>query len=126
MQARSGPSDEGQQFIIFWACGRQVTNGFRHLSVRWPRFARGDGRSRSLRSSSAPTASQSRSLCPSGGADGSRCSVLLYQAGADPHIDDPLGGALTSSQLARRDTIVFDGCRVLGLPIAWNLAGGYQ
>ncbi len=54
------------------------------------------------------------------------CSVLLYQAGADPHIDDPLGGALTSNQLARRDEIVFDGCRALGLPVAWNLAGGYQ
>ena len=54
------------------------------------------------------------------------CSVLLYQAGADPHIDDPLGGALTSGQFARRDALVFDGCRALGLPVAWNLAGGYQ
>lgn len=52
--------------------------------------------------------------------------IVLYQAGADPHIDDPLGGFLTSKQLAQRDRIVFSACRRLGLPIAWNLAGGYQ
>lgn len=54
------------------------------------------------------------------------CDVLLYQAGADPHIDDPLGGWLTGAQLARRDREVFRHCREHGLPIAWNLAGGYQ
>ena len=54
------------------------------------------------------------------------CDVLLYQAGADPHIDDPLGGWLTTAQLRRRDEIVFSTARRLGLPIAWNLAGGYQ
>lgn len=27
------------------------------------------------------------------------CDVLLYQAGADPHIDDPLGGWLTTGVL---------------------------
>ena len=55
-----------------------------------------------------------------------RCDVLLYQAGADPHIDDPLGGWLTTQQLARRDLIVFDTARQMALPVAWNLAGGYQ
>jgi acetoin utilization deacetylase AcuC-like enzyme len=54
------------------------------------------------------------------------CDVLLYQAGADPHIDDPLGGWLTTAQLAERDARVFAACRALGLPVAWNLAGGYQ
>lgn len=54
------------------------------------------------------------------------CDVLLYQAGADPHIDDPLGGWLTDDQLQRRDRLVFEGCRDLCLPVAWNLAGGYQ
>lgn len=54
------------------------------------------------------------------------CSVLLYQAGADPHVDDPLGGVLTSAQMRERDRIVFENCRRLGLPVAWNLAGGYQ
>jgi acetoin utilization deacetylase AcuC-like enzyme len=56
----------------------------------------------------------------------SECDVVLYQAGADPHIDDPLGGWLTTEQLRRRDEIVFDTCAALGLPVAWNLAGGYQ
>ena len=54
------------------------------------------------------------------------CDVLLYQAGADPHVDDPLGGFLDDEQLARRDAIVFAEARKLGLPVAWNLAGGYQ
>jgi acetoin utilization deacetylase AcuC-like enzyme len=54
------------------------------------------------------------------------CDVVLYQAGADPHVNDPLGGFLDDVQLARRDAIVFKGMRSLGLPVAWNLAGGYQ
>ena len=54
------------------------------------------------------------------------CDIVLYQAGADPHIDDPLGGYLTTEQLHERDRIVFRECRRLNLPIAWNLAGGYQ
>jgi len=52
--------------------------------------------------------------------------VVLYQAGADPHVDDPLGGLLTSAQLRERDAFVFEECRKLGLGVAWNLAGGYQ
>lgn len=52
--------------------------------------------------------------------------VVLYQAGADPHLDDPLGGFLTTEQLRERDRIVFTTCARLGLPVAWNLAGGYQ
>lgn len=55
-----------------------------------------------------------------------RCQVLLYQAGADPHVDDPLGGWMTTKQLARRDQIVFETAREIGIPVAWNLAGGYQ
>ena len=54
------------------------------------------------------------------------CDVVLYQAGADPHIEDPLGGFLDDEQLAERDTIVFTQARKLGIPVAWNLAGGYQ
>jgi acetoin utilization deacetylase AcuC-like enzyme len=56
----------------------------------------------------------------------SGCDVLLYQAGADPHVDDPLGGWLTTAQLAERDRIVFETAHRIRLPIAWNLAGGYQ
>lgn len=54
------------------------------------------------------------------------CDLVLYQAGADPHIKDPLGGWLTGPQLLHRDFLVFEHCRKLGLPVAWNLAGGYQ
>ena len=54
------------------------------------------------------------------------CDLVLYQAGADPHIDDPLGGWLTTEQLYRRDRAVFEGLKHLGIPVAWNLAGGYQ
>lgn len=56
----------------------------------------------------------------------SECDVLLYQAGADPHVDDPFGGFLTTEELSTRDEIVFSQCAKMGLPIAWNLAGGYQ
>jgi acetoin utilization deacetylase AcuC-like enzyme len=54
------------------------------------------------------------------------CDIVLYQAGADPHIDDPLGGFLTTPQLAMRDWRVFSGLRAGGIPVAWDLAGGYQ
>lgn len=54
------------------------------------------------------------------------CDVVLYQAGADPHIDDPYGGWLTDAQLMQRDWRVFQGLRRMGIPVAWNLAGGYQ
>ena len=54
------------------------------------------------------------------------CDLVLYQAGADPHINDPLGGWLTTEQLYRRDARVFDGLREMCIPVAWNLAGGYQ
>ena len=56
----------------------------------------------------------------------SACDVVLYQAGADPHLDDPLGGFLTTEQLAYRDECVFAGLRKLNVPVAWVLAGGYQ
>ena len=54
------------------------------------------------------------------------CDVILYQAGADPHVDDPLGGWLTMEQLFEGDRRVFQAAHALGVPIAWNLAGGYQ
>ena len=54
------------------------------------------------------------------------CDALLKQAGADPNINDPLGGWLTTEQLRERDQLVFEYCRQVKLPIAWNLAGDYQ
>ncbi len=52
--------------------------------------------------------------------------IILYQAGADPHISDPLGGYLTTVEMIERDHIVFEAARSQGIPLAWNLAGGYQ
>lgn len=52
--------------------------------------------------------------------------VLIYQAGADCHVDDPLGGWMTSSQMEERDRLVFEFCEARGTPYVWNLAGGYQ
>lgn len=54
------------------------------------------------------------------------CDIILYQAGADPHVADPLGGWLDTPQLAERDRLVFESAKALGIPVAWNLAGGYQ
>jgi len=52
------------------------------------------------------------------------CDLILYQAGADPHTDDPLGGILSTKQMSWRDRQVFE--QLGHLPLVWNLAGGYQ
>jgi acetoin utilization deacetylase AcuC-like enzyme len=51
------------------------------------------------------------------------CDLVLYQAGADMHLDDPLGGILDDAGMLLRDQTVFS--RIKG-GIAWNLAGGYR
>jgi acetoin utilization deacetylase AcuC-like enzyme len=51
---------------------------------------------------------------------------ILYQAGADVHVEDPLGGILTTEQMTERDRLIFRAARSSGTPIAWNRAGGYQ
>lgn len=56
----------------------------------------------------------------------SGCDIVLYQAGGDQHIDDPLGGLLTTAQMRLRDLKVFTHLHARGMPVAWNLAGGYQ
>lgn len=58
--------------------------------------------------------------------DSLRGEVLIYQAGADAHLWDPLGGWMTSVQMRKRDRIVFEYCHERSLPVVWNLAGGYQ
>lgn len=55
-----------------------------------------------------------------------RPDVVFYQAGVDVHVDDPLGGLLTTAQVRSRDHEVFRVARELGIPLTWNLAGGYQ
>jgi acetoin utilization deacetylase AcuC-like enzyme len=52
--------------------------------------------------------------------------LILFQAGADVHIDDPLGGVLNSEQIRERDRRVFEAANKAQVPLAWNLAGGYQ
>jgi acetoin utilization deacetylase AcuC-like enzyme len=59
-------------------------------------------------------------------ADAFACDLVLYQAGADPHIQDPLGGLLTDKQMFHRDRMVFEQARGIRKPLAWNLAGGYR
>lgn len=57
---------------------------------------------------------------------GFRPDLVFFQAGADAHLDDPLGGMLSTEQMRERDRTVFTVCRELGIPLTWNLAGGYQ
>lgn len=62
---------------------------------------------------------------PEFGAD--RCrAVVLYQAGADCHVGDPLGGFLTTQDMRERDRLVFRLAVQHRAPLVWNLAGGYQ
>ncbi len=53
-------------------------------------------------------------------------TIILYQAGADPHEDDPLGGHISTEEMRERDRLVFEFAEGAGIPLAWNLAGGYQ
>jgi acetoin utilization deacetylase AcuC-like enzyme len=54
------------------------------------------------------------------------CGLVLYQAGADPHSEDPFGrGVLSTEQLLERDRIVFRWLHAMQVPVVWNLAGGY-
>jgi acetoin utilization deacetylase AcuC-like enzyme len=52
--------------------------------------------------------------------------VVIYQAGADVHVNDPYGGVLTTEQMYERDLRMFRIAKRLQLPLTWNLAGGYQ
>jgi acetoin utilization deacetylase AcuC-like enzyme len=52
--------------------------------------------------------------------------LILYLAGADPYVEDQLGGlSLTRKGLEDRDRMVIDECERLGIPVAVLLAGGY-
>jgi acetoin utilization deacetylase AcuC-like enzyme len=52
--------------------------------------------------------------------------LVIYLAGSDPHEGDRLGRLrLTFEGLARRDAMVLDACREVGIPVAVTIAGGY-
>lgn len=52
--------------------------------------------------------------------------VVFYLAGADPHEGDRLGRMkLTFAGLERRDALVLQACREVGLPVVVTIAGGY-
>ena len=55
-----------------------------------------------------------------------RPDLVVYLAGADPHERDRLGRLkLTFDGLERRDAMVIEGCREVGIPVAITIAGGY-
>jgi len=52
--------------------------------------------------------------------------MLIYLAGADPHVDDRLGRlALSVGGLAKRDSLVLSAAAGRDLPVAITMAGGY-
>ena len=55
-----------------------------------------------------------------------RPDLVIYLAGSDPHEGDRLGRlAMTFSGLARRDAMVLEACREIGIPVVITIAGGY-
>jgi acetoin utilization deacetylase AcuC-like enzyme len=59
--------------------------------------------------------------------DEERPDLVVYQAGADPFIDDVLGGlSLTKTGLLERDRTVIGEARSRGIPLSITLGGGYS
>ena len=55
-----------------------------------------------------------------------RPDIVFYLAGADPHEGDALGRLkLTFDGLMRRDRMVLEMCREIGIPVCVVIAGGY-
>ena len=52
--------------------------------------------------------------------------LIIYNAGVDPHIDDPLGGLMTTEELKARDDIFAGFVKKNKIPTAISLAGGYN
>jgi histone deacetylase 11 len=62
-----------------------------------------------------------------GALDTVRPDLLVYNAGSDPFVEDPLAGfRLTKSDLAERDLLVVTMARECGIPVAMVLSGGYS
>lgn len=52
--------------------------------------------------------------------------LVIYLAGADPHEGDRLGRMkLSFAGLERRDVLVLQACREVGIPVAITIGGGY-
>lgn len=55
-----------------------------------------------------------------------RPDLVVYLAGADPHEGDKLGRlSLSFDGLKRRDWMVLQSCREVGIPVCVTIAGGY-
>ncbi len=53
--------------------------------------------------------------------------IIMYQAGADAWVEDPYGaGYLNLLDMKRRDLGIMTAAKVAGVPLVWNLAGGYS
>lgn len=56
-----------------------------------------------------------------------RPGLVMLQAGADSINGDPFGvGYFTRQAWVLRDKLIFQQCKNLGIPVVWNLAGGYN
>ncbi len=55
-----------------------------------------------------------------------RVDVVFAHMGADVHVNDPLGGRLTTEEMKERDRTVMFVASAYNIPLVWNLAGGYQ
>jgi histone deacetylase 11 len=59
--------------------------------------------------------------------DATRPDVVIYNAGSDPFVDDPLARLrLTRADLAERDLLVVTMARERSIPLAMVLSGGYS
>jgi histone deacetylase 11 len=59
--------------------------------------------------------------------DAHRPVLVIYNAGSDPFVDDPLTRLrLTARDLAERDLLVIRLARERGIPVAMTLSGGYS
>jgi histone deacetylase 11 len=59
--------------------------------------------------------------------DAARPDLVVYNAGSDPFVDDPLARyRLSASDLADRDLLVVAEVRERGVPLAMVLSGGYS
>ena len=59
--------------------------------------------------------------------DAGRPDLVIFNAGSDPFVDDPLARLrLTRDDLAERDLLVTTHCRERAIPVAMVLSGGYS